>query len=239
MKYSDSMTKKYEDNPFEDGKVAREWINSIENEKGMIRERELFPMLAKWVEEIQPKVVVDIGMGQGSCTDVIQSNESIRYIGVEPSVILVNRAKEKYAKKNREYMVGNAYELPLPNAVADSALAINVWFHLKDLETASRELARVLQPSGKFLICTANPDAYEEWLSRFDKDAKVEGKTIDGKIYVPVNPLSRNLFFRHSMKELLDAFSHNHLSIDRTELNGIFDRSAIPLFITFFGHKSI
>ena len=55
----------YEDNPFEDEKIAKEWIHSVENERGMIREKELLPMLRKWVVNIKPKVVVDIGMGQG------------------------------------------------------------------------------------------------------------------------------------------------------------------------------
>ncbi len=232
-----ASAQKYEDNPFEDEIVAKEWINSIENEKGMIRERELLPLLKKWSEDVQPETIVDIGMGQGGCVDSVQLKNTTRYIGIEPSKILVDRAIEKFSGVNREFVEGNAYHLPVADNVAGAAFSVNVWFHLKDLDTASKELSRVLKPGGKFLICTANPGAYKEWASRFDKDAKVDEKVIDGMVYVPINPLSRNLFFKHTMEEMLDAFTRNNLIVDRTELNGIFDRSTIPLFINFFGHK--
>ncbi|HEU0081161.1 MAG TPA: class I SAM-dependent methyltransferase [Candidatus Paceibacterota bacterium] len=228
--------RKYEDNPFEDATVAKEWINSIENERGMIREKELLPLIKKWAEEVRPKVLIDIGMGQGGCADYVQL-EGTSYIGVEPSLPLVERAKEKHQKKDREFIVGNAYELPVANGIADAALSINVWFHLRDLDTGSKELSRVLKSGGKFLICTASPDAYEEWDARYDADAKRDGKVIDGRVYVPINPLSRNIFFKHSIEEIMSAFTKNGLVVDKTELNGIFDRSKIPLFINFFGHK--
>ncbi len=234
------MKEKYEDNPFEDEKVAKEWINSIENEKGMIRERELFPMLSKWAEENDFGTIVDIGMGQGGCADSVQVRKNIKYIGIEPSLPLVNRAIEKHSRENREFVVGSAYDLPLDDGVAGAAFAINVWFHLKNLQAASKELSRILKPGGKFLICTANPEAYDDWKSRFDADAKEDEESIDGRIYVPVNPLSRNLFFKHPMNKIMDAFRDNGLTVDRSKTNGIFDSRngpIVPLFINFFGHK--
>ena len=230
----------YEDNPFENEVVAKEWINSIENEKGMIREKELFPMLKEWVSENKPKHIVDIGMGQGGCADIAQWSGEVQYVGIEPSLTLVDRAKEKHSKSRRDFIVGNAYKIPLTDNLTDAVFSINVWFHLKDLDTASKELARVLKSAGKFMICTANPDAYTNWRSRFEEGAKEDEEKIDGKVYVPINPLSRNIIFKHSLEKILEAFSKNDLYIDKTITNGIFDTrngSDTPLFINFFGHK--
>lgn len=229
-------TKKYEDNPFEDAVVAKEWINSIESD-GVIRNRELLPMLKKWVEEVAPSVIVDIGMGQGGCADSVQSGPQIKYIGIDSSVFLVDRAKEIHAKENREFIVGNAYDLPVQDGIADAALLMNVLFHLKDLATGMKELARVLKEGGGFLICTANPEAYPEWQSRFDKGAKIDDKVIDGKVHVRVNPISRNLFFKHSMGAMMEAFEKSGLQVDRRELKGIYDGCKAPLFVIFIGHK--
>jgi len=224
-----------EDNPFEDEKVAKEWVSSVENERGMIRDNELYPMLVSWVEEMRPQIVLDIGAGQGGCANVVQRSDA-RYIGVEPSKYLVERAKEINSKEGREFIIGNAYELPIPTESVDAALSVNVWFHLADLHTASRELSRVLTHGGKFLVCTANPDAYDVWLGMFDSNAKVDDKVIDGKVNTPITPLSRNLFFKHSMDEMMETFTENRLKIDKTITNGAIQNQE-PLFVSFFGHK--
>jgi len=227
---------KREDNPFEDEAISKEWISSVENERGMIREKELYPMIVKWIEKIKPKRIIDIGAGQGGCANIVQL-EGVEYVGVEPSKYLVARAEEINKKENRHFIIGTAYNLPIPDKSFDAAFSVNVWFHLQDLNTASKELARVLLPNGKFFICTANPDAYGVWQQMFDSDAKVDEKIIDGKVNIPVNPLSRNLFFKHSMEETLDAFTNNGLIVDKTETSGVLNEQK-PLFINFFGHAS-
>ena len=50
------------DNPFEDPVVASEWINSVENEHGLIRDNEIYPLLKKWVSDVKPKVLIEIGL---------------------------------------------------------------------------------------------------------------------------------------------------------------------------------
>ncbi|HEX7724625.1 MAG TPA: class I SAM-dependent methyltransferase [Candidatus Paceibacterota bacterium] len=231
---------KREDNPFEDPAIAREWINSIENEKGQIRERELMPLIRSWVTEKQVRTLVDIGMGQGGCAPAVQYEPSVRYIGIEPSTVLVARAKELFSAPNREFLVGNAYQISLPDHCTDAALSVNVWFHLKDLVTAAQEMARILKPGGVFMICTANPVAHENWRTRFDPDAHETDEYIDGRVYIPINPLSRNLFFKHSLASSKAALESNGLSIDSIVENGLFDRRNGPeqaLFINIFGHK--
>lgn len=226
----------HEDNPFEDVTVAQEWINSIENETAGIRDRELYPFLQEWAARVQPKVLVDIGSGQGICADKVQLAGS-RYIGVEPSVPLVERAKQKYAAPNRDFVVGSAYKVPLPDHSADTVLSINVWFHLKNLDAAAQEIARILRPGGIFLISTGNPAARSIWES-FYIDAKRETGSIDGKVIIPVNPLSRNLMFFHSLGDITAALERSGLTIGSTTVFGTTTvHKEIGLFINIEGRK--
>lgn len=224
-----------EENPFEDAGVAQEWINSVENERGMVRERELYPMLRRWAENLTPGTIVDIGAGQGGCSEYI-CNPGMLYVGIEPSVHLVTRAREKYHTGNRRFVVGNAYDLPLPDSTAEAAFSINVWFHLADLETASCELSRILKPKGQFLVCTANPHAYDVWLNMFE-NPNTDEKKIDGKVHTPVNPLSRNLFFKHRAKDILGAFARCGLCVQESLVNGQLPQHTKPLFVTYIGQK--
>lgn len=226
-----------EDNPFEDEVVAREWINSIENERGLIRDKELYPFLQKWAEKVQPKIIIDIGSGQGICADKVQLKNT-HYIGIDSSVHLVERARKLYTHLNREFIVGNAYKLPLPDQCADAAFSINVWFHLEDLKTASQELARILKPGGNFLISTANPSSYDTWESLFFDYSK-ESKKIDGKVRIPINPLSRNVFYLHSLKEITKTLTQNHLKIESVEEFGYKKEKYkdVAFFINIIGQK--
>ena len=224
------------ENPFEDEEIARQWINSVENEKGMIRDNDIYPKLENWTKTFKPKVILDIGSGQGICADHVQSGE-VRYLGVEPSPVLVERAKELYTKENRDFMVGNAYALPIAAGSVDMAFSVNVWFHLDDLDTPSKELSRVLERGGKFLIITANPKTYDLWRSMYF-DATEDKKKIDGKVNVPINPMSRNIFYKHTLEEIEAQLTGNGLVISgEEEFGSVFPFRDRPVFICITGHK--
>ena len=230
------MTPSYEENPFETELGSAEWSYSIENEKGMIRDKELYPMLTAWIKSTKAKTIVDIGSGQGICSDRCVP-DTMHYIGIEPSIYLTKRAEELYKKENREFIVGNAYDLPLPNESADAAFSINVWFHLENLTLASKELSRILKPNAPFLIGTANPESYDVFESLYT-DAKKEGKVLTGTAHVPVKPLSKNIFYEHTLEEVKEALDAAGLKI--VEINS-FGFSHLEtkkgLFINIIGIK--
>ena len=58
-----------EENPFENAQVAAEWISSIETEKGLIRDKEIYPRLRTWSQEVDGDII-DIGAGQGIAANV-------------------------------------------------------------------------------------------------------------------------------------------------------------------------
>ncbi len=82
-----------------DQQTASEWINIIENRGNSIRENDIYPRLNSWIRKILPSTVLDIGGGQGICSDKIELHNG-SYTGVEPSLFLLNRAKQLYSSKN-------------------------------------------------------------------------------------------------------------------------------------------
>ncbi len=74
-----------------------------------------------------------------------------------------SRWLNRYQKDNRQFLIGSAYVLPVAAPLADAAFAIMMWFHLADLGKAPRELSLILKPSGRFMIFTMNPGAYDIW----------------------------------------------------------------------------
>lgn len=198
-------------NPFEDSTVAREWISSIESEKSSSREEEIYPLLCEWSKDISPKTIVDLGCGQGICSSKIDLS-SCHYIGIDPSELLLIRARELYPEINKTFVRGTAYNTGLDNSSVDAVFGIGVWFHLEDLDTAHQEIARITKPHGSLLIITSNPEIHDIWESWFI-EYKREGKKIDGSVAVPSGVLSRNIFYLHSEEEIADSLLKNGYSI--------------------------
>lgn len=71
------MKKSFEENPFEDEVIAKQWINSVEGEKGMTRDNESYPNLKKWHDNTTRGTVIDIGSGQGVCSEKISGYKNI------------------------------------------------------------------------------------------------------------------------------------------------------------------
>lgn len=223
-----------EENPFEDDKVAQEWINSVENEKDMGRDKAIYPRLRAWMNQFNCGRVVEIGSGQGVCSAHLGDFPG-QYMGIEPSKLLTRRAQELYGNDQRTFAVGDAYGLPVESESADAAFSVMVWFHLGELNVASSELARILKPHGKFLIITANPRAEKIWES-FYFDFKKEGRKIVGGVNVPINPMSKNIHYQYTIEEISKALENVGLQIAAMEEFGVQDDGE-KLFLSIQGQK--
>jgi ubiquinone/menaquinone biosynthesis C-methylase UbiE len=196
---------------------------------------------------ISQSKVLDIGCGQGICSDNVDFNKT-EYIGVDPSIFLIERAKQIYFNPNRTFIVGNAYNLPLEDSSVNATFSITVWFHLENLSKASEELSRTLSNGGRFMIVTADPDSYDIWNTHYSNANRV-GKKIVGTAKVLLNPdeaihayasMDRNTFYRHSIDEILGPLSSNGLNIDEITKIGLLPvNKGKTLFIKILGHKQI
>ncbi len=220
-------------NPFQDREIAKQWIKSVEGEKGMIRDNETYPALRNWFATTSKGIVVDIGSGQGICSSKIDGFE--RYIGVEPSVFLTERAKKLFHSPGIDFLAGDAYKLPLLDNSCDNVFSINVWFHLENLNLASDELARVLRRNGRFFIHTADSEALDLWKS-FYINPSIDGKKISGEVALPINNMSMHVSYMHENNEVVEQLENSGLKVSRIAKLGKLHGNE-TIFIVIEGEK--
>lgn len=221
-----------EENPFEDEEIASLWAASVEGEQGGMRDLHIYPTLQAWLKKGQYKTVLDIGCGQGIASTLV---ENAAYTGVEPSAPLVDRAKEKYGDRG-DFIVGNAYALPFADATFDAAFSLNVWFHLKHLDSASREAARILKPNGKLFIVTANPDSYPFWQSLY-KDVETFDGMFRGRAKIPLVTLPRNDFYTHHHATIVRALEMAGMTLTDIQNIATTKTSNGPIFRCYSAQK--
>ena len=126
-----------------DKQTAEDWIKAVETTGRSFRDDHIYPKINDLIHQNLPKRILDVGCGQGVCSDKIDLAHS-EYTGVEPSPFLLNRAKQLYSQPNRNFLLGNAYALPLSDGSFEIVFSIMVWHLLSDLQKAASELSRVL-----------------------------------------------------------------------------------------------
>lgn len=222
------------ENPFTDEAVAKQWVMSVENESGNWRDKILYPEMRRWfvgIAELKP-IILDVGSGQGRGS--IEIDGYGKYIGVEPSEFLVNRAKELYSATNREFMIGNAYELPIDTASVDGAISVNVLFHLANLEKAIQEISRVLKAGGSFFVNTASNDAVEVWKSLYT-ELEVGETMMQGNIRLPGAEPALNTFYFQPNQLVIDTLEKYGLHAEKVSYSC--EKDGKSLFITIEGKK--
>jgi ubiquinone/menaquinone biosynthesis C-methylase UbiE len=200
------------DNPFEQKDIARIWTEVVENEKGQFRDKYIYPLLREWAEEGSKENILDLGAGQGIASTILKGK---KYTGVEPSEELVKRAAEQYGAYG-DFVRGSAYELPFKEKTFDGVFAINVWFHLQNLQQAGAELRRVMRDNAEALIINPNPEEYALWKTWYSNVREFEGG-FEGSVQVPGAILPRNIFYTHTQEEITQSFEREGLRLVDTQ----------------------
>jgi len=193
-----------------DQKTALEWMSIVESEKVKIRDSDIYPLLGAWLDQTQGVKVLEIGCGQGACSEKL-SLAGRSYIGVDPSPYLIERAKQLQQSDKKRYLLGNVYDLPFEADIFDAAFSVAVWHLLSDLEKAANELSRVLKEKGHFLIITANPQAYSLWKGPSD------------------------VIYQYSQVEVMSSLQEARLEVQSTET--FRNSEGQDLFISIKGQK--
>ena len=125
------------------------------------------------------KVSVDLGCGVGA-SSIILAKEFSLVIGIDPSLpdlILAKKYFQEQQINNITLIQAYAQNLPLHNDVASLVTAQNVIEHLFDVESAFREIQRILQHDGCFCGDSRNrfdlffpePHAKLRWVGLFPR----------------------------------------------------------------------
>jgi len=216
--------------------LAEEWIDWVEmpNPEGT-REQEIFPFIKKWLGETRPKILGDIGCGQGSCSRLVDNK--IKYTGVDPSNILIKRAKKLYKSANKKFIEGDAYETSLKKESIDALISIWVWSHLDNLGLAAEEMYRVLKIKGKFLIITANPETYKE-RKTFYRKYTIKNNLLTGTFDLGNGKTFTNTtLYLHTKKEIINAIKKAGLAINYIKRMGQAESSKKGLYLVVEGLK--
>lgn len=194
-----------------DNETALQWIRVIEDSKSSIRDHDIYPLLNSWVKTNSLSKLLEVGCGQGVCSDKIELTGR-SFTGLEPSPLMVARANELYLNPYRNFILGNAYSLPFGPNEFDGVFSVLLWHLLSDLDKANQEVSRVLMPEGRFLIITANPRAYSVWKSYYN-DLKLDGKRLEGTMTFRDGSLSKDVLYLHTEEELLGSLEKASLKI--------------------------
>jgi SAM-dependent methyltransferase len=92
--------------------------------------------------------VVDVGCGNGTFLKrLARDRPDLRLFGIDISVGIL-------AGVPRPVGVADASRLPVRSAGVDAALALHMLYHVEDIPTAIKELARIVTPSGVVIAST-------------------------------------------------------------------------------------
>ncbi len=98
------------------------------------------------------KTAADIGAGTGFISEgLIQ--KGLQVIAVDQSEAILKEMKRKFSDiETIDYRVGQAQNLPIPDATVDYAFANMYLHHVESPSGAIAEMVRILKPSGKLVI---------------------------------------------------------------------------------------
>lgn len=198
-----------------DKKIAAEWIKIIEDPSSNIRENDIYPQLAQWIESENPKRILEIGCGQGICSSKI-SLEGKFYTGLDRSQVLIDRARSLYTESNKKFVIGTAEDLPFEKESFDAVFLIAVFHLLPNLIKAANEIARVLSPNGSFFIISANPDAYNLWTKPY-LNSQQQDRQFSGDCLLSDGSLVRETLVLHSREEILESLRNANLNIENID----------------------
>ncbi len=99
--------------------------------------------------------VLDVGCGEGQVARLALADGAERAVGIDPTWTQLAVAAQRGG--GARYARGGAGALPFADASFDAAVACLVFEHIRDVDAAITEVARVLAPGGRFLFLLNHP----------------------------------------------------------------------------------
>lgn len=116
-------------------------------------EEQILPLAAQHLAGAQR--VLDVGCGEGQVARLALAGGAAAAVGVDPTWAQVAVAAERGG--GAAYARAGAAQLPFAPGAFDAVVACLVFEHIRDVDTAIAEVARVLEPGGRFLFFLNHP----------------------------------------------------------------------------------
>ena len=117
-------------------------------------EEQIIPLAREWLAGAAS--VLDIGCGEGQIARVGRTIGARRVVGVDPTWAQIEAARAR-GGGGVEYAKAAAAALPFPDSAFDAAVACLVFEHIREVDAAIAEVARVLEPGGRFVFFLNHP----------------------------------------------------------------------------------
>lgn len=117
----------------------------------------------EYVEQILPlcaehlrgaRRVLDVGTGEGQIARMLQQL-GCEVVGVDPTAAQLDTARRRGG--GARYLRAVAAAVPVASGSFDAAVACLVFEHIRDVDAAVAEVARVLAPGGRFVFLLNHP----------------------------------------------------------------------------------
>jgi SAM-dependent methyltransferase len=139
---------------WESDDVARWWQEGFTDGADPEYEEQIIPMAVECLTGARR--VLDIGCGEGQIARVARSIEGVeRVVGIDPTTAQLVEARRRGG--GVVYARSSAAALPFADASFDAAVACLVFEHIQEVDLAIAEVARVLEPDGRFAFFLNHP----------------------------------------------------------------------------------
>jgi SAM-dependent methyltransferase len=116
-------------------------------------EEQILPLAAEHLAGAER--MLDVGCGEGQVARLALAGDAITAVGVDPTWAQIHEAAVR--GDGPMYARADAGALPFATATFDAAVACLVFEHIRDVDGAIAEVARVLAPGGRFLFFLNHP----------------------------------------------------------------------------------
>jgi SAM-dependent methyltransferase len=116
-------------------------------------EEQILPLAAECLDGARR--VLDVGCGEGQVARLASKLGAARVVGVDPTWAQVEVAATRGG--GPVYGRAGAAALPFPDGAFDAVVACLVFEHIRDVDDAIAEVARVLEPGGRFAFFLNHP----------------------------------------------------------------------------------
>jgi SAM-dependent methyltransferase len=130
--------------------VARWWQAGFTDGADPEYEEQIIPLARHYLDGAA--CVIDIGCGEGQIARLVRAR---RVVGVDPTWAQLEVARERGG--GVAYALSVAAALPFADGSFDAAVACLVFEHIREVDAAIAEVARVLQSGGRFVFFLNHP----------------------------------------------------------------------------------
>lgn len=164
--------------------VARAWAETVRSGGDIYREAVNNPAMFRMLGTVEGKWILDLGCGEGYNTRIL-AERGAKVVGIDASKELIElaRAKEEEEPLGIEYHVADAARLSmLKDESFDIVVAFMSLMDILGLESALREVGRVLKRGGRFCFSIIHP-----CFERFRDDLGWEKDEKEQRLYYKVD----------------------------------------------------